>query len=143
MRLLISALTILTLTTSTLYGQGVKKCDGAILLSTSEKIGTLTKKEITDFLLTFGEECQNNAEYSEWSNELLFFLLDKQTELTLKTIKKEEKKIEINQILKELSEPIRDTPNLKELITKIEKTKIKGQLTDEIIKRLKTADEKY
>src|SRR5688572_5499786 len=102
MRLLISLLTILTLTTSTLYGQGTKKCDGSVLLSTSKKIGKLTQNEITDFLLTFGQECRNNAEYSEWSNELLFKTLDNQTELTLKTIEKEEKKIEIKEILEDL-----------------------------------------
>lgn len=142
MRLLISLLTILTLTTSTLFGQVIKKCDRAILLSTSEKIGRLTQKEITDFLLTFGQECQNNIEYSEWSNELLLSLLDKQTDLTIKTIEKEEKRIEIEEILNDLSEPIHDMTNIKNLIEKVEKVKIKKDLKDKIIKRLKTADGK-
>ena len=134
-----SILTILTLTTTILFGQTVQKCDGTILRSTSEKVGRLTQKEITDFLLTFGEECRNNAEYSEWSNELLFSILDKQTELIIKTIEKEEKRIEIKEILDDLSSPILD-PNIKDIISKVEKIKIQKELKDKIIERLKTAD---
>jgi hypothetical protein len=143
MRLLINILTILTLGTTTLYGQEIKKCDGTILSSIADKIGQLNQKQISDFLLTFGQECRNNAEYSEWSNELLFKLLDKQTELTVRTIEKEEKKIEKEIILDDLSEPISYTPNFKTLIDKIEKVKMNDNLKKEIIQSLKTADSKY
>jgi hypothetical protein len=137
----LSILIILTLATATLFGQTVQKCDGTILRSTSEKTGRLTQKEMTDFLLTFGEECRNNAEYSEWSNELLFSSLDKQTELTIKTIEKEEKRIEIKEIFDDLSSPTLDS-NIKDIISKIEKVKIRKELKDKIIERLKTADGK-
>jgi hypothetical protein len=137
-----SILTILTLTTTILFGQTIQKCDGTILRSTSEKIGTLNQKEITDFLLTFGQECRNNVEYSEWSNELLFSLLDKQTDLTVKTIEKEEKRIEMEEIFDDLSSPIHDLINVKNIISKIEKIKIRKELKDKIIERLKTADSK-
>ena len=142
MKLRFYTLTILVLTTTTLFGQVIEKCDRAILLSTSNNIGQLTQKQIADFLLTFGKECRNNVEYSEWSNELLFSLLDKQTELTLKTIEKEEKKIEKDEILNDLSEPIHDMIDLKELIAKIDKVKMNGRLKNEIIEKLKTADGK-
>jgi hypothetical protein len=135
-------LTTLTLLTTTLFGQTIQKCDGTVLLSTSEKIGRLTQTEITDFLLTFGEECRNNAEYSEWSNELLFSILEKQTDLTVKTIEKEEKRLEIEAILDDLSEPIHDLTNIKNLIANVDKVKINKQLKDKIIERLKTADGK-
>lgn len=137
-----SILTILTLATTTLFGQTIQKCDDSILLSTSEKIGKLKQKEITNFLLTFGQECRNNVEYSEWSNELLFSLLDKQTNLTVKTIEKEEKRIEMEEIFDDLSSPIHDMINVKNIISKIEKVKIRKELKDKIIERLKTADGK-
>ena len=140
MKLRFYTLTILVLTTTTLFGQVVEKCDRTILLSTSNNIGQLTQKQIADFLFTFGKECRNNVEYSEWSNELLFSLLDKQTELTLKTIEKEEKKIEKDEILNDLSEPIHDMIDLKELIAKIDKVKMNGRLKNEIIEKLKSAD---
>src|SRR3954468_20131299 len=107
--------TILILTTSTVFAQPVEKCDSGILLNTSKKVGTLNQREIKDFLLTFGEACRNNAEYAEWSNELLFSILDKQTELTLITIQKEEAQLEINEILNDLTSPISDATNIKRL----------------------------
>lgn len=142
MRLRNYILTLLTLSTLTIYGQQIKKCDETIYHSISKNIGKLTQKEITDFLLTFGQECRNNVEFSEWSNELLFKILDKQTELTLKTIEKEEKRIDKEIILEDLEEPISYTPDFKKLITKIEGIKMNDSLKKEIIKRLKTADEK-
>ncbi len=137
-----SILTILTLVTTTLFGQTIQKCDGTVLLSTSAKIGKLNQKEITEFLLTFGQECRNDVKYSEWSNELLFSLLDKQTDLTVKTIEKEEKIIEMEEIFDDLSSPIHDPINIKNIISKIEKIKFKKELKDKIIERLRTADGK-
>jgi hypothetical protein len=137
-----SILTILALSTTTLFGQTIPKCDNSILLSTSQKIGKLDQKEITNFLLTFGQECRNNVEYSEWSNELLFSLLDKQTDLAVKTMEKEEKRFEMEEIFDDLSSPIHDLINVKNIISKIEKVKIKRGLKDKIIERLKTADGK-
>ncbi|HEX5170631.1 MAG TPA: hypothetical protein VFW11_15750 [Cyclobacteriaceae bacterium] len=135
-------MTLLTLSTLTLYGQ-TKKCDETNFHSISEKVGKLTQNEIADFLLTFGEECRNNVEYSELSNELLFKLLDKQTELTLKTIEKEESKIELKTILEDLEEPISYTPDFKKLLTKINAVSVNDKLKGQVIERLKTADEKY
>lgn len=132
----------LTLTTTFLFGQSIKKCDGTILLSISEKVGKLNKEEIKGFLLAFGKECRANVEFSEWSNELLFSVLDKQTDLTLKTIEEEENKIEMDNILDYLSSPISDMIVIGNLIPRIEKTKINNQLKRKIVDRLKTAEGK-
>lgn len=132
-------LALLTLSTLTVSGQQTKKCDETNFHSISERIGKLTQKEIADFLVTFGQECRNNVEYSEWSNELLFKILDKQTDLTVKTIEKEEKRLEMEAILEDLSSPLLD-PNIKDIISRVEKIKIKKELKDKIIERLKTAD---
>lgn len=140
MRLLLSILTSLTIVTSTLYGQEIKKCDGSVILSTRDKVGQLTEKDVRDFLLTFGKECQNNVEFSEFSNEVLFLVLDKQAELTLKTIEKEEKKIELDEILHDLSSPISDKVVVKNLILKVEKAKVNDRLKKLIVDRLRTAE---
>jgi len=133
-------LTSLTIVTSTLKGQEVKKCDGSVILSTKNNIGQLTKNDVRDFLLTFGKECQNNVEFSEFSNEVLFLVLDKQTKLTLETIEKEEKQIELDAILDDLSSPISDMTVVKNLIPKVEKAKINDRLKKLIVDRLKTAE---
>jgi hypothetical protein len=130
------------LATSSLFANPIAKCDETVLLSTSEKIGKLNHKEIRDFLLTLGKGCRNNAEFSEWSNELIFSILDKQTDLTLTTIEKEEKKIEIDEVLDDLSSPVSDMIVVKSLIPRIEKSKINRRLKKQIIDRLKIADSK-
>lgn len=136
-RLLILAISALSLEVDC----GIQKCDRTILLGTSKKIGQLTQNEVENFLSTFGYECKDNAEFSEWSNELLFEVLDRQTEVTIKTMEKVESKIEIDVILAELSAPVNDGINLKILISKVEKIKINDQLKKEILARLKIADE--
>ncbi|MBX2964615.1 MAG: hypothetical protein KF845_00615 [Cyclobacteriaceae bacterium] len=100
----------------------------------------MTQREISNFLLTFGQECRNNVEYSEWSNELLFSLLDKQTELTVRTIEKEEKNIELEEIFFVLKNPIHDGIDIKNLIGKVNKVKFNTRVKKEIIDRLKTAE---
>lgn len=137
MNLRIITWSILTLTTTSLLGQNIEKCDGTVLLSTSEKIGKLNQEEIRDFLLTFGKDCRANAEFSQWSNELLFSVLDNQTDLTLKTIEKEEKKIEMDEILDDLSSPISDMIVIKDLIPRVEKAQINNRLKKLIVDRLK------
>lgn len=140
MRRVLFILTTLTIATKTLHGQEIRKCDGSVVLSTKDKVGQLTKKEIKGFLLTFGKECQNNVEFSEFSNEVLFLVLDEQTDLTLKTIEKEEKQVEFNEILDDLSSPISDMIVVKNLILKVEKVKINSRLKKLIVDRLRTAE---
>jgi hypothetical protein len=141
MKFKLCIIVVLFLATLTLNGQSIKKCDGKVLSSTSDKLGKLSQKEIADFLLTFGAECRDNAEFSEWSNELLFDILGGQTELTLRTIEKEVKNIQLKIILDDLEEPIVDN-EVKGLIAKVEKVKFDDQLKAEIIRRLKIADSK-
>ena len=108
---------------------------------TKNKVGQLTKEDIKDFLMTFGKECRNNAEFSEFSNEVLFLVLDKQIELTLRTIEKEENQIELDQILEDLSSPISDMIVVKTLIPRVEKVKINNNLKKLIIERLRIAED--
>jgi hypothetical protein len=120
----------------------IEKCDGTILLRTSERIGKLNQDEIRDFLLTFGPECKNNVEYSEWSNELLFSLLDRQTELTLKTMEKEERKIEMNEVLNDLNSPINNLIDIKEILVKVDNVKMNKRFKNRITEQLKSAESK-
>ncbi len=139
MKLRLVILTCLILATFNIYGQTIKKCDGAVVLFTKNKLGQLTQREIRDFLLTFGQECRNNVEYTEFSNEILFNLLDKQTELLLLTMEKEGGKIEMEIILEDLGTPINDEIDLKTILTKVEKVKVNGQIKKDIVDRLNSA----
>jgi hypothetical protein len=132
-------LTSLILTTSNIYAQAVKKCDELVVLFAKNKMGQLSQREISDFLLTFGQECRNNVEYSEFSNEVLFNLMDKQTEVALKTMEKVENRIELNVILEDLGIPINDQIDVKTILAKVEKVRISGTIKGKIVERLKSA----
>ena len=132
----------LRLISSIAYAQQVAKCDMTNCLETSKKVGHLRQQEMIDFLLTFGEECRDNVEYSEWSNEILLELLEKQTELTVKTITLQSKRLDIMAILKNLEEPLHDRFDLPAIIAKVQKIKVNSDIKDEMISRLKIADAK-
>jgi hypothetical protein len=138
----ITVCALLTLTSYSLFGQAVEKCDGTVLHFTSGKIGKLNQKEIMDFLLTFGKECGNNVEYSEWSNELLFDVLEKQTELTLATFQKEKNNIELEEILDVISSPLLDE-NIDKLIEKVKGAKVDAKLKQTILDKLTIAKDSY
>ncbi|MEQ1584477.1 MAG: hypothetical protein ABL895_01255 [Cyclobacteriaceae bacterium] len=139
MKLRFVILTSFIVASSNIYGQTIKKCDVAIVLFTKNKMGQLTQREIRSFLLTFGQECRNNVEYIEFSNEILFDLLDKQTELLLKTMKIEENKIEMNIILEDLGMPINDEIDVRSILSKVEKVNVSGQIKNDIVDRLNSA----
>jgi hypothetical protein len=141
MKLKLGVLTIFALVAVSCLGQVIQKCDVTILRMISMEIGELKQDEIREFLMTFGKECRNNVEYSEWSNELLFSLLDKQTVLTLRTIEKERNKIELEEILGELSSPVHDGIEIKELMTRVKKMTFDEMLKKKVIERLKAAHE--
>jgi hypothetical protein len=56
------------------------KCDIEVLKYTENHLANLSRKEVAEFLCTFHSSCSNNVEYSEYSNELLFRVLDKYTD---------------------------------------------------------------
>jgi hypothetical protein len=133
-----SILTFLTITTLSTFGQ-IKKCDVTTVSYTSKKVGQLTKDDIRTFLLTLGAECESNIEFGEFSNEVLFLVLDKHTELTLKTIESEKRQIELDEILSILSSPVNDGIDVKRLIPKVENVKFDRRLKKQVLDSLRVA----
>lgn len=138
MRILISVFTLLAITFQTSSGQS-KKCDVETVLFTRSNAGQLNQGNIRDFLQTFSKECENNIEFEEFSNEVLFLVLDKQTRLVLTTIEKEKRQIELNEILSILSSPVNDGIDVKGLIPKVESAKFDGRLKKQVLDSLKVA----
>jgi hypothetical protein len=130
---------IATLFTTNLFGQSIKKCDIEVLGQISEARGNLTEKDINEFLLTFDKSCDINIEYSEFSNELLFMVLDKYTETIVAVMEKEKMNMATEYILYEISDPINDSFDLKNLIEKVNHVKVSGALKRQILEKLKEA----
>ena len=143
MNKLITILTVTILLTGNLFGQEIKKCDIGVLGQINVDKDNLNEKDIKDFLFTFDKTCNTNIEYSEFSNELLFMVLDKHTQTMVTVMEKEKKNLETEYILYEISSPINDSFDLKNLITKVDHVKVAGKLKGQIIEKLKEALAKY
>jgi hypothetical protein len=72
----------------------------------------------------------------------LFDVLEKQTELTLSTIQKEENNIELEEILDAISSPLLDE-NIDKLIEKVQGTKVDTKLRQTIVDKLRNAKDSH
>lgn len=93
-------------------------CSSEILLNTEKNIDKLNLVLVADFLATFHESCNNNVEYSEWSNELLFQVINKKPGRFLELLMKNTS-LSRDFIINELAHPINDGINIDATIVKI------------------------
>lgn len=105
-----------------------------------ENLDSLTLELTQDFFCTFDKSCQYNVEFSEWSNETLFELLDHHPRLFLTALETEDLKTKYL-IIKEIETPIQEF-NLKKIYEKIESTDYEGDLKKQILTALSTAMKK-
>lgn len=99
-----------------------KKCNINILVEISQNIGNPSKTLIEEFLSTFDPTCQSNVEYTEFSNELLFKVLDTATKETIEILSKN-KTLDKTTIFSNLESPIDDSIDVAHLIEKIDNVK--------------------
>ena len=84
------------------------KCNVAILVKINEQIDNISEKLMLNFLQTFGQECKNNAEFSEFGNETLFRVIQNQLGQFCTILEKYQSKINLEIILFEIENPIND-----------------------------------
>jgi len=116
-----------------------QKCDIEKLKIVSQHLNGLTFKIVSDFVCTFDTSCKNNVEYSEWSNELLFKVLDKSPTLLFEVIMARQVNNDI--ILNEIKNPSLDI-NLQNLYDKVKVAADLTALRTEFLKAIITAAEK-
>ena len=95
------------------------KCNIDVVVRLSETMENPDKATILNFLCTFDETCNSNVEYSEFSNEVLFQVVQKHPDQVLELLSN--KKVKTQVILKELKSPISDTYNVADIRGFIEK----------------------
>jgi len=136
MKLFLFGLTLLTFTTASCQST-CDKCDLAKVKAINEQIDNLTPSLIRNFLCTFDKSCSNNAEFSSWSNETLFKVLDKAPKVFFQVIT--DKDINTDILLKEIENPIDDLINLQLLYDKLKTTTAPADIKTKYLKSLEVA----
>jgi hypothetical protein len=109
------------------------KCNIEIVLETNENIENISEDLMLRFLRTFGTECKNNVEFSEFSNETLFKVIQTEPELFCKILENNKNQIEFDEIISELKSPINDLIDLDLTINRIANTKTEFSLKSKLI----------
>jgi hypothetical protein len=105
-----------------------KRCDIEAVKETVSNLEKLEYSDIFQFLYTFSKDCSKNVEYSEYSNEVLFKVLEKYPEQLMSCMSKE-KNLDLDYILSELSTPILDING------KVIYERVQNALGDKLIKK--------
>jgi hypothetical protein len=117
------------------------KCNTEVLIPITKNLrqGTLTDEEIYLFLRTFSTLCSRDAEYSEYSNELLFDMLNLQPERVIINMEREKRNIDIDYIIHELETPVNDGIDVKTIYVMVKNVKNNSKLKKDILKSLDIA----
>lgn len=107
-----------------------------------EKPENLTSQDILGFLKSLSRECESNVEFSETSNEVLFKILEENSELFIGVLEKQ-KSTEIEYIIHLLESPENDSIDISKIVMNVKNTP-GGSLTKKrIIHALEKALNKY
>ena len=137
-------LIFLTFSLNVTFGQTTDslKCNIEVVLKMDDNIGTASEELVVKFLKAFGQECKNNAEFSEFGNETLFKVIQKHPNLFCKTFEKYESQVDINSIILEIESPVIDSINLDLTKEQISHTKINQDLKERLLNAIDKAIEK-
>jgi len=83
------------------------RCDILVVKYTETHLNELLNADLYKFLYTFSKDCSQNVEYSEYSNEMLFRVLEKYPEQLINCMSTE-KGLDLDYIFSELSAPLHD-----------------------------------
>lgn len=113
-------------------------CNIKEVVKTEKKINNIKEVQIRKFLCTIKKECQTNIEFSEYSNKVLFALLDKHMNEVVKVLS-DNKSMDMEYILFQVSNPLLDY-NIKDLLLKVEKSGGKAEIKIQLINALKKSE---
>ena len=129
----------------------IKSVDCIACLDTTNQLETLImtnktqlhthkgKKLICHFLLCFDSKCSNAVELGEYSNEIIFKLLEDYPKLTLEIMSKNKKQIPWKNICDAIAEPINNVNNINEIIENIDAISGYSNVKMDVLNALNTA----
>lgn len=123
--------------------KSIHPCDINYLNDLQANIDNLSEEKVIVFLKTFDDSCFNNVEYLQYFNELLFEILNKDTELVISTISNNRKELDFKSICSVLESPISDNIDLSNLIKQVNDANGNVDIKKEITACLNEALAKY
>ena len=112
------------------------KCLSEPLIALSENIENLNDSIMFNFLNTFSVICANNIEFSQWSNELLFKVMDKEPALFVKILSNNIELLDTSAIYREMRAPLYDLIDVNSIRQKISILEIENDLKEDLMKKL-------
>lgn len=116
------------------------KCDIEKVKIVNENLDKLTMQMVSRFLCTFDSTCANNSEYSEWSNETLFKVLEKAPGIFFQVVVNGQ--VDNKILLDQIENPINDVIDIQIIYDKIKETKVQTDIKTEYLNALITAANK-
>ena len=116
------------------------KCDIEKIRAVNENLTALTSEIISNFLCTLDNSCKTSAEFSEWSNETIFKVLDNAPKVFLQVAAKNGNNISI--LLTEIQNPIHDTIDFQSIYSKLKQVQGRENLKRKFLDALIIAADK-
>lgn len=120
--------------------QGDIHCNTQILKETDKNIDKLSAEQVGRFLLTLSKECEESAEFSEWSNELLFDVLTRYPITVIQIM--DYGSVDNDEILQEIATPVNDGIDLNGILNKVKAVQSSGKSKAKVIAKLNEAIQK-
>ncbi|PHN00556.1 hypothetical protein [Flavilitoribacter nigricans] len=113
------------------------KCDIDKIKIVNENLEQLDYEMVMEFLCTLDVICRTNTEYSEWSNEMIFLLLENSPGTFFQALQDEGLDV-LNEVLDKIKSPVMEF-NYQEIHSKIENLDQQGSVKNKILKALAIA----
>lgn len=116
------------------------RCNIDFLVSLNNVIDNPSDNEVLSFLYTFDTSCSNNAEYLEFSNEILFDCLYKHPRQLVSLLLHQN--VNTDLIMEALESPTSDKYNIKDIIKKVDDNIDESEIKSKVKKSLEVAQNK-
>lgn len=114
-----------------------KKCDIDRIRILNANLEQLDYEMVVEFLCTLDPTCRTNAEYSEWSNEMIFLLLESSPGPFLQALQDDRLDV-LNEVLDKIKSPVMEF-DYQEIYNKVENLVQQEPVKNKVLKALEIA----
>lgn len=119
-----------------------RKCDIAYVGIVDRGIDNLSRNDLSNFLCTIRYSCSDNVEFGEFSNEVLFKVLEKYPDLVIDVLSSDQP-INLELILNEIANPVHDGINVSDIKKSVSESPENGSVKQKILASLQVAINRY